>query len=430
MIKRPFLKFLKPGLYYDLIEPPPEKPESIPVPDNLILILNEPLSSAKLSLLKRGDKVKKGEKLYLYNESIEYTVSPVTGTIDLIDIFIDDKGNTSTYLVIKKDKNSDSDAVTYDLKYDIGSADSYLRTLPGAPPVKTLASAGSRINTIVITCTDRDLLATTSQYVASCFQEDIIKGVQILKKLTNVQRICLTVPQESNLKDKFDTMQVFETSIKYPSNLPALILKDHFNIILPAGKAPEDVGVCFINAEAAASLAAAYETNSAGFNKHLTIIDKQGNRKRVTASIGTSLGKIFKALNIHVDDCDRVVIGGPMQGYATYTIHHPVQPDTDTIMIQDKTIIPHISDNACINCGKCIQICPVNVPVNLLIRYLEAEQYEEAADKCDLESCIECGLCTYICTAQIALCQHIKLGKHELSKLKASSEEELEALNE
>ncbi len=427
MIKRSFFTLTKPGFSYDPLEPHLEKPESIPVPDNLILLLNEPVNHAKQSLIKKGDPVKKGEKLCLYSDSTEYVISPVSGSISDMDIFLDDLGNTSTYIVIKKDKNRDT--ISYNIEHNIASADQYLRTLPGAPPFKSLASKDNKINTIVITCTDTDLLETTSQYVASRFSTEIKQGAQILKKLTRVSRMCVTIPKGSKIKAGFETMQVFETSLKYPSNLPAMVLKDHLNIILPAGQTPEDVGVCFISAEAVCSLCKAYETKTANFEKHLTIIGKQGKKHRVTACIGTTIGKIFKTFNIQINDGDRIIIGGPMHGFATYTLNHPVQPDMNTIMIQDKAIISQVSDSACINCGKCVQICPANIPVNILVRYLEADQYEDAADKYDLESCMECGLCAYVCTAKIPLFQHIKLGKHELSTLRASSEE-LETANE
>ena len=427
MIKRSFFTLAKPRLNYDLVEPDPKELESIPIPSNLILLLHEPIDSTRQALIKKGDAVEKGEKLRLYNESTEYTISPVTGTITLIDTYSDDFGNTSTYFVIKNDQNqtTGTDSITYDLKDDIASADEYLRTLPGAPPLKILASDDIKINTIVITCADIDLLSTTHQYVASKFLNEIKQGAQILKKITHVPKLCITVPEGLNIQGGFDSIQVFETALEYPSNLPAMILKDHLNMVLPAGKTPEDIGGCFITAEAVCALAKAYKTKSAGFEKILMVIGKQGTRYRIKATIGTPLRRIFNTFSIHINDQDRIVIGGPMKGFATYTHHYPVQPDTDTVMIQDRDIIPELSDNPCVNCGKCIRICPVNIPVNILVRYIEADQYEEAADKYDLESCIECGLCAYVCTARIPLYQYVRLGKHELFNLRA-----LETANE
>ncbi len=421
MIKRSFFTLSQPRLNYDLVEPDPKELESIPIPPNLILLLNEPIDSTRQALIKKGDAVEKGEKLCLYNDSTEYTISPVTGTLTNLDIYLDDFGNTSTYLVIKNDQSqtTKTDSATYDLKDDIASADQYLRTLPGAPPLKILASDDIKINTIVITCADTDLLSTTNQYVTFKFLDEIKEGAKILKKITKVPKLCITIPEDLNIKERFDSIKVFKTALKYPSNLPAMVLKDHLSMILPAGKKPEDIGVCFISAEAVVSLAKAYKTKSADFEKILTVIGKKGTQYRVKATIGTPLHKIFKAFGIFVNDQDRIVIGGPMMGFSTYTHLHPVQPDMDTVMIQDRDIIPEVSDYPCVNCGKCLRICPANVPVNLLVRYLEADLYEEAADKYDIASCIECGLCAYVCTAKIPLFQYIRIGKHELLKLRA-----------
>ncbi|WP_457552325.1 4Fe-4S dicluster domain-containing protein [Desulfobacula sp.] len=421
MIKRPFFALTQPKLNYDSVEPDPKEPKSIPIPSNLILLLDEPIDSIKKALIKKGNAVEKGEKLSLYSESTEYAISPVKGTITGIDTYSDNFGNSSTYLVIKSDqeKTAQTDTITYDLKDNIASADEYLRTLPGAPPLKILANDNLKINTIVITCADTDLLSTTHQYVSLKFWDALKQGTQILKKITKISKICVTIPENAKIQGGLDSIPVFKTSLAYPSNLPAMILKNNLNMILPAGKTPEDLGVCFITAEAVVSLANAYKTKSAGFEKILTVIGKQGTQYRVKATIGTPLHKIFKAFSILVNDQDRIVIGGPMKGFATYTHHHPVQADMDTVMIQDRDILPEVSDYPCVNCGKCLRICPVNVPVNILVRYLEADLYEEAADKYDLESCIECGLCAYVCTAKIPLYQYIRLGKHELLKLRA-----------
>ena len=56
----------------------------------------------------------------------------------------------------------------------------------------------------------------------------------------------------------------------------------------------------------------------------------------------------------------------------------------------------------------------------MLVRFLEAGQYEEAADNYDLYSCIECGLCSFVCVSKIPIFQYIKLAKYELDRAEAS----------
>jgi electron transport complex protein RnfC len=136
----------------------------------------------------------------------------------------------------------------------------------------------------------------------------------------------------------------------------------------------------------------------------------------VSARIGTPISQLFKAAGITVNDMDRIISGGPMTGTALYLEDHPVEAGTDAIMLQDKDDLPYISDYPCINCGECIRACPVRVPVNMLVRFLEAGHYEEAVQEYDLYSCVDCGLCSYVCVSRIPIYQYIKLAKYELAK--------------
>jgi electron transport complex protein RnfC len=111
-----------------------------------------------------------------------------------------------------------------------------------------------------------------------------------------------------------------------------------------------------------------------------------------------------------------------MRGVSVYSEDLPVQADTDAIMVQDKDALPFISDYPCINCGECVRICPVKIPVNMLVRLLEAGHYEEAAEQYDLDACIECGLCSYVCVSRIPIFQYIKLAKYELDRTQPAEE--------
>ena len=72
-----------------------------------------------------------------------------------------------------------------------------------------------------------------------------------------------------------------------------------------------------------------------------------------------------------------------------------------------------------------MRICPVDIPVNMLVRFLDAGFYEDAADLYDLYSCIECGLCSFVCVSKIPIFQYIRLAKYEIGRVKAA-----EAVNE
>jgi electron transport complex protein RnfC len=63
----------------------------------------------------------------------------------------------------------------------------------------------------------------------------------------------------------------------------------------------------------------------------------------------------------------------------------------------------------------------------MLVRFLEAGQYEAGAEDYDLFSCIECGLCSYVCVAKIPIFQYIRLAKYELGRTNPVEAEHVEA---
>lgn len=429
MIKRSFLGVKKPVLKHDFAESEVKEPEQIPPPSSVVLLLDEPLDSTRINLVKTGDQVRKNEKIYLYKNSREYVVSPIQGEITSIESYPGEFGDIGTYLVVEKSEHAGDEEAKTEVIESLGNpsletAGKYLKMLPGAPPFDVLAEKGEDIHTIVITGFDPDLMATTRQYFLAHLKEELKEGIKVLKDLTHVPKVAVTVPESAEDRTGFEGMQLLHISGTYPEALPLMIMKNHLNSTVPPGKSCVDMGVCFMSAEAVISTARAFRDKRLPFEKVITVTGKDGSQKTIKAMIGTRIGDIFKTLNININQNDRVIINGPMQGFATFTLSHPVQPAMDSIVVQDVDDIPHISDYPCINCGNCIKICPANIPVNLLVRRLEANMFEDAAEKFDLQSCIECGLCSYVCTARIPLFQYIRLGKHELLQIKAEAETE------
>ena len=425
MIKRAFIGLKAPRLEYDLVEPDPKVPETIPIPPRLILLLNERLDSTKETIVKKGSRVKNGDRLFLYKDSTEYVLSPVNGTITSIASYTGDLGIYSTYFIIEKDPLYDGKkGVTgFTSPVEIDPANKFLRALPGSPPFNVFMDTDKKIDTIIITGTDEDLLSGTNQYFLTNFMDEIKQGIKIIKQITGVDQIGLAIPEKKNITDAPEGTQIFKISSLYPDAIPQMIMAKHLNKAVPAGGRPEDLGICFISAEAVVSIARVYKGKKFIYDKLITVIDKEGTKHMVSAVIGTPVHRIFKQLNLITGEKDRIIIGGPMKGLSAYTLYHPVLSDMDTIIVQDKDDITHVSDYPCVNCGQCIKICPANIPVNLLVRFLEAGLYEEAADSYDLESCIECGLCAYVCTSEIPILQYIRLGRHELLKLRSEREE-------
>ncbi len=426
MIKRSFFGLLKPRLEYDVIKASLPEPQEISPSKKVQLFANATFDQTDQVLLKPGDNVKTGQKLLLFENEDDYSISGVTGRIAGVSLHAGDFGQemTSVFIDVANIDENDTQFKETIESPSMENVKNFLGCLPGNLPVSLFSDPKKPINTILIMGIDADLLINTQQYIVRSHSKSIRKGISILKEITGVNKFVMAVT-DGLVQDATTTGATVKTvSSTYPEASPYLILKDVMGKEVPAGKSFEELGIAVLSAEAVASLGTAYETGQIPSKKILTVIDKSGTKKMVSAIIGTPLSDIFNGLKISADESDRIIIGGPMMGASVYTEDYPVSTDTDAVIIQEKNIIPMVSDNACINCGECVRICPVNVPVNLLVRFLEAGEYQDAADNYDLYSCIECGLCSYVCTAKMPVFQYIRLGKYELARIYAAEAEE------
>ncbi|HDM76844.1 MAG TPA: electron transport complex protein RnfC, partial [Deltaproteobacteria bacterium] len=364
--------------------------------------------------------VRTGQRLAASPDSPDYVIASVTGTISALDSYLDAYGQKYTAISIDARGKDEWDAEFDNNKPTLDTAIRFFGFGPGTPSFTPFTDPEKRIRTIVINGMDQDLLLTTNQYVVQNEAADIKNGVQTLKKLTGIERIVIVAPE--NLVQQAGTTgaEVKVVSAAYPEGLPRMIIKNLFGTVVPAGDTLEDAGYFFLSAEAAAALGTAFSSGRLCVTKVVTVVGKDGKTTNVKTRIGTPVADVLKACNISLNDRDRLILGGPMRGMATYSEDLPVQPDTDGILVQDEAGSVEVTDYPCINCGECIRICPVNIPVNMLVRFLEAGLYEDAAAMYDLNCCIECGLCSYVCVSRIPIFQYIRLGKHELSLMETA----------
>ena len=418
MIKRSFIGLTKPMLKYEVLDVKTPEPTMIQEPKKVSLFLDKTYGFKDTILLKIGDTVKTGQKLSISENSDACVISTVTGKISSIETLAGDYGKTFTSVSIEVDVNEEIDDQfkTLAVEPSLDTADNFLSGVPGKPSFKIFSNPEKPITTIIVNGIDRDLLVGTNQYVIKSNINAVKNGVRILKKITGIDNILIAVPQNLTQDAIGGGAQVVTVASEYPATLPAMMMQSILGQVLPAGQSCEDMGVCFLSAEAVASIGTAFEEGRIPSTKTVTFINKDGVKSLVSAKIGTPIRNIINAFGATLNEKDRLISGGPMTGATLYSEDYPVLADTDAIMLQDRDNIPIVSDYPCINCGECVRACPANVPVNMLVRFLEVGQYEEAADQYDLYSCIECGLCSYVCVSKMPVFHYIKLAKYELGR--------------
>lgn len=79
----------------------------------------------------------------------------------------------------------------------------------------------------------------------------------------------------------------------------------------------------------------------------------------------------------------------------------------------------HGGVRACIACGHCMRVCPVDIYPQLTYKAILAEEVEEYLAH-GLLDCVECGLCSYVCPAKIELTEALKRTKADYYKEQSS----------
>jgi len=123
----------------------------------------------------------------------------------------------------------------------------------------------------------------------------------------------------------------------------------------------------------------------------------------VNAKLGSSIKKIIdEHINYLNNDEVVYVINGLMQGFELSIDDLIVTEDINGVIIDYKK---EYKEYDCISCGKCRDVCPVNIDPKLCF---VAKKHNS-----DVNRCINCGLCTYICPAYINFKNRIKEIKNE-----------------
>lgn len=417
MIKKSFIGLVKPRIDSTVLTNLEPVLIQVSKPSHVKLLLESPVEKGN-GELKKGDQLKTGQLLSVAKDI--FATSPVTGTITGLSGWAGDFGRNYTAITMDVAKDDEFDEQFSEIAKEITleNAIKYLSTVPGNPSLKNFKQTDIDIHTIVVNGMDEDLSVMTNQYVVQSRLKALKSGMAAVGKITGVNSIVLVAPERLAAVASAAGIEVKSVSSQYPSALPKMIVKNQFGNVVPAGKKPENLGYCFMTAEAVASIGTAISSGKIPTDKIVTLIRKDGSMALVSARIGTPVADVFKACDITVNDQDRVVFGGPLTGSAIYSEDHPILPDTNAILVQDKDDIPFVSDYPCVNCGECIRICPARMQVNMVVRLLEPGHYEEAENNYDLNSCIECGLCSFVCVARIPIFQYIRLAKYELDRIR------------
>ena len=299
MIKRPFFGFGKPK--YAVVEGREQEAlKETPLPPKVTLFLKHPDVGSKNLALKTGDRVRTGQKLRLADENDGYVISTATGTISDISEHTGYLGQTWLTISIDADGKDQWD----DEFNEAGKtptpekAFEFLSSLPGDPDFGASLNTHHPLDTLIISGFDKDLLISANQYIIRNEIENLIKGIEHLKKIAPGVRIIIVAPPGMTLEAEKAGAELKVVNAVYPDTLPKIIMKDVLGRVAPPDGKCRDMGVGFLTAESVAALARAYGEGHIPVDKIVTVIKRDCTTLNVKARIGAPVGHILSDLGL------------------------------------------------------------------------------------------------------------------------------------
>ena len=132
-------------------------------------------------------------------------------------------------------------------------------------------------------------------------------------------------------------------------------------------------------------------------------VNNPGNFKVL---LGTSHRELAEAAGGFAAEPEKLISGGPMMGFAMITLDAPVTKTSSSLLAFKKDAVSQLRESACINCGRCVQVCPSRIIPSRLADYAKRHDEVSFVAMNGLE-CVECGSCSYVCPAKRQLKQAI-----------------------
>ncbi|MGV1097999.1 electron transport complex subunit RsxC [Thiovibrio sp. JS02] len=252
---------------------------------------------------------------------------------------------------------------------------------------------------------------------------EIVEGARVILKILGIKKCRIGI--ENNKPDAIKTMseaasaasspqgeiKVQPLQVKYPQGSEKQLIQSITGRKVPAFALPSAVGVVVHNVSTTKAIHDAVVLGKPLYEKVVTIAGKGIRRPaNLLVKVGTRISDIVEYLGGVTPALSKIVMGGPMMGFAVSSLDIPVTKTTSSVLFLAEDEIDTTPHSQCIRCGWCLEACPMGLEPKEVAIYVEAGRPQDTGQFGVFE-CFECGCCAYVCPAKRPLVQFIRLAK-------------------
>ena len=405
-----------------------------PLFDKYIVPVRQSIGAPPTLTVKKGDTVKKGQRIAEPGGFVSVPLhSPVCGTVgDVVEITGVTGASEQAVEIIADgtdewDTGLDPIPNWADTEKDVLKKrilDAGIVGMGGAAfptHVKLSPPPEKNIDTLIVNGAECEPFLTADHRLMLTRTEEALTGIAIAAKILKVSRIFVGV--EDNKMDAIEKMTaaaakfkitVVPLHVKYPQGAEKQLIYALTGRQVLEGGLPMDVGCVVMNIGTAAAVHDAVVLGHPLIERITTVTGTPvADPANYLARIGTPIRKLLELCGGVKENPAKVIMGGPMMGFAQSNIDVPVAKNSSGVLLMAPEEIEQFEGNPCIRCSRCVKACPMNLLVPTLSTMIEAGEFAMAEQNYVMD-CVECGTCAYICPAKRPLVQHFRRAKAEI----------------
>jgi len=413
--------------------------EIMTIPKKIVIPLSQHIGAPSKPVVKVGDDVMAGQIVAEAGGFVSIPMhSSISGKVTKIADFNHPTGTMVTGIEITgdgedkwvelADEENFLELSAADMKERISAAGICGMGGAGFPThVKLSPPEGKKIDTIILNGVECEPYLTADYRIMLEQADDILNGLKILMKIVSAQNGVIGI--EAN---KPDAIKLFKDLVKNEKNIKVVGLHLKYpqgaekQLIYAAtkrkvpnkGGLPMDVNVVVQNVGTAIAVYEAVRYKKPLVERVITVSGKiVKNPKNLKARIGTFYADLLEFCDGTTQEIGKVISGGPMMGFAIPSLETPMTKGSSGLLLFDKKEAQKETESVCLRCGRCVDICPMNLVPSLIAHHVRNDDWE-SAEKFGVMDCIKCGSCAYVCPSNIKLIQWIDIGKIKVSEMR------------